>query len=433
MIVSLVNRIPYKFLSLPLLVLVAACGGPATKSGAFRSINSDTVDFWDRQTTENAEVLEQIVDEFNEGRDGLPINVIQSGNYGDIYTKSIAAIRAGSLPGMAVAYGNMTVEYANMGAVAELDPLIAAAGTGLTQEELDDFFPAVLEQNVYPSHGGKTLSFPYTKAVLVLYCNTRVMAEAGIESPPVTWGEFVEQCRAIKAKTGKHAFSLDVDASTINGMIFSMGGDIFDGASPTYDTPEARAALNLVETLFTEELAYQNPPRSFNDQTAFGNDEIAFALRASSSLPYFDLVMEGKEGWLVAPIPQTDPSNPATILYGANISIFNTTEEQVQTAWDFIKYFTSPEISVRWALNTGYLPYRKSAVDDPALQAFWGEWPYNRTAFDCLPFARPAPNIEGWQIARSLLENAVTKVVTGLDSTENAVASLQKEIDREFP
>lgn len=417
---------------LPLIAILARCGVPQQDTepngGAFRPIDPDVADLWDRQTTENAELLRGLVEEFNAGYDGLPVKIVQSGNYGDIYQKTTAAIQAGTLPAMAVAYGNMTLEYAEAEAVVDLNRFIAEPEVGLSKETLDDFFPAVLEQNRYEQFGGAMLSFPYTKAVLVMYVNENVLEEAGIEGPPSTWSEFLDQCRAVKRKTGKYALAFDVDASTINGMIFSRGGRVAENGRPAYGTPEARAVFSLLETLFAEKLAFQNPPRSFNDQTAFGENEIAFAFRPSSSLPYFRLVMEGNEGWRVTSIPQGDPSDPATVLYGANISVFRTTRAQQRASWAFLKYFTSTEVNVRWALNTGYLPYRKSAINNPRLQRHWAEWPSNRTAFDCLAYARPEPNLKGWQQVRNQLEDAVTSVITGLRSAPEALEHLQASI-----
>lgn len=416
-------------------ILAAGCGDPSPGGtanhdpGRFKPIDPTVAGFWDRQTTENAELLKAIAGEFNASYDGPPIKVIQSGNYADIYTKTIAAIRARTLPAMAVAYGNMTVEYAKFDAVVDIGELMNDPDVGFTQDEIDDFFPAVLEQNRYPDLDNRLFSFPYTKAVLVMYCNTDVMSAAGLKDPPETWDDFLAQCRAIKRQTGKPALCFDVDASTINGMIFSRGGEIIIDGNLRYDTPEALATLEFLDTLFKEKLAYQNPPRTFSDQTAFGNNNIAFSFRPSSSRPYYELVKEGLDGWLISPIPQADPVHPSTVLYGANISIFNTTPEQVQSAWAFTKFFTSVEMNVRWALHTGYLPYRKSAVDHPDLQAYWAKWPYNRTAFDCLPSARPEPNIEGWQEVRRYAENAATAVITGLKTAGEAVATLQREVD----
>lgn len=420
------------------VLLLVACGprpGSTTPTGAivaFKPIAPDAADLWDRQTTENADILGAIVGEFNAGNPGLPVKIVQSGNYADIYRKTTAAIQAGTLPAMAVAYGNMTVEYARAGAVAGLDEFIRDPERGLTEADLADFFPAMLDQNRYPELDGAILSWPYTKAVLVMYFNTRVMSAAGIDAPPATWDEFVAQCRTIKAKTGKRALCLDVDASTLNGMIFSRGGEIMAGGRPVYRTAQAQAAFEMLALLFQEDLAFQNTPRSFNDQTSFGADETAFVFRPSSSLPYFKIVMEGTDGWGVAPIPHDDAANPATVLYGANVSVFNTTPEHQRTAWDFLKHFTSPRVNAEWAVKTGYLPCRKSATEDPALQAFWAEWKYNRVAFDCLAFARSEPNIAGWQTMRGLLENAATEVVTGLKKPDAALEGLQTAIDAEY-
>jgi multiple sugar transport system substrate-binding protein/sn-glycerol 3-phosphate transport system substrate-binding protein len=419
------------------VLFIAGCGprpaGTGAKAaGAFAPIAPDAADLWDRQTTENADILEAIVKAFNAQNPGLPVKVVQSGNYGDIYRKTTAAIKARTLPSMAVAYGNMTVEYAREGAVADLGEFIRDPERGLAEADLGDFFPAVLEQNRYPQFGGAVLSWPYTKAVLVLYFNTRVMTAAGLSAPPATWDEFLGQCRVIKAKTGKHAICLDVDASTLDALIFSRGGEIVKDGRLSFSSPQTLAMLGMLETLFKEGLAYQNTPRTFSDQTAFGANETAFAFRPSSSLPYFKLVMEGNEGWGVARIPQSDPARPATVLYGANVSVFKTTAAHQAAAWAFLKYFTSPKVNAEWAVKTGYLPCRKSATEEPALQKFWAEWAYNRVAFDCLAFARSEPNVVGWQTIRSLLENAATEVVTGLKSPQAALDSLQAAVDAEY-
>lgn len=414
---------------------IAGCGSgeqrrtSSESDGAFSPVVADAADLWDRQTTENAELLRSIADEFNERHDGLPVKIVQSGNYGDIYRKTVAAIEAGSLPAMAAAYGNMTVEYADSGAVAALDPYVEQDESGLTDKDLDDFFPALLEQNRYNAFDEAMLSFPYTTSVLVMYANQRVLEEANVDGPPATWAEFLEQARTIKRQTGKPALCFDVDPSTINGMIFSRGGTVLRDGHPAYDDPAVYDTFEFLATLFDEELAYQNPPRSYDDQTAFGADEIAFAFRPSSSLPYFRLVMEGNDGWTVTSIPQSDPANPVTVVYGANITVFQTTAEHKRSAWAFLKYFTSPDVTVRWALGTGYLPCRRSAVDDPRLQAHWEEWPGNRVPFDQLEFARPEPNVPRWQEVRGLVTNAMVETITDRKTPDAALADLQAAVE----
>ena len=398
---------------------------------AFKPIDPSAAVFWDRQTTESAELLRSLAAEFNAGRpNALPIKVEHIGGYSDIFRKVSASIRARALPSMAVAYESMTAEYAQAGAVIPLDDFVKDPQIGLKKEDLDDFFPVALETNRYPDFAGKMYSFPFCKSVLMLYFNKRVLAQAGILAPPKTWDEFIDQCRLVTAKTGKPAYALNVDCSTIDAMIFSFGGEVVAGKKTLFDAPPAIKTFQVLDTLAKEKLAYQIAPSTFDDETALAQDYVAFMMRSSSGRTSVATLMQGRQDqWGMASIPQGDSQNPHTVLYGPNICVFNTTPDQQRAAWDFVKFFTSSAISVRWALGTGYLPIRKSAAANPDLQKFWGEWPYNRTAFDCLPFAKAEPNLSGWQEVRSLVENAEAEVLTGLKPARQAALDLKAKAD----
>ena len=426
---------------LGLVLLFARCGGqPATPTvdptdatkAVFKPVDATAAVFWDRQTTETAELLRTLADDYNSRRPQglLPVKVEHVGGYSDIFRKVSASIQARTLPSMAVGYESMTSEYIQTNAVVPVDHFVADPVIGLTQPNMDDFFPAVLETNRYPDYGGRMYSFPFCKSVLMMYFNKQVLAQAGYDRPPATWDEFLEQCRQVKAKTGKYAYAVSVDCSRIDGWIFSMGGEVIDGRTTLFDSLEALRVFELIETLAKEQLAYQIPPGTYDDETALGHDEIAFAFRSSSGRTSIARLMEGRENlWGMASIPQADPGNPHTVLFGPNICIFNTTPEQQRAAWEFVKFFTSAETSVKWALGSGYLPIRKSAAGNPAIQEFWASWPYNRAAFDCLPFAKPEPNVAGWQEVRSLVEKAETEVLTGMKTGRQAALDLKQNAD----
>lgn len=412
------------------LLLAIGCGGPSGSTGRFEPIDPEAAVFWDRQTTETAELLRNIAADFNaSGRAGLPIKVEHIGSYSDIFRKVSASIQAGKLPAMAVAYQSMTAEYVQAGAVIALDDLVTHPEFGIPQEERNDFFPAAIETNKFPDLGGKMYSFPFCKSVLMLYFNKTVLAEAGIEVPPQTWDQFLAQCRRVKAKTGHPAYAVSVDPSTIAGMIFSMGGEVAAGRETLFDSPAALKTFGLLETLAKEKLAYQIAPGSYDDEVALAQGDVAFAMRSSSGRTSVTRLMNDLDKWGMTRIPQADPEHPRTVLYGPNICVFNTTSEQQRAAWEFVKFFNSAEAGVRWALGTGYLPIRKSAAQDPAIQAFWAEWPHNRAAFDCLPFAKSEPNLAGWQEVRGLVDTAETEILTGLKSAAQAAADLKRKAD----
>ncbi|MBI4557392.1 MAG: ABC transporter substrate-binding protein [Candidatus Hydrogenedentes bacterium] len=406
-------------------------GGTPAALRTFQPINPDAAVFWDRQTTETRQLLLQLADEFNRLHPDLPIKVEHSGGYTEINRKVAASIQAGALPSMAVAYESMTAEYVQAGAVAALDEFTRDPQRGLSAADLADFFPAVLETNRYSEFEGKMYSFPFCKSALMMYFNKRVLADAGFSQPPNTWDEFLEQCRQVKEKTGKFACALNVDCSTVDGMIYSMGGELVKDHATLFDSLEAMRVFELIETLVREKLAYQITRDSYDDESALAQDQIAFLFRSSSGRTSIARLMQGDmQRWGMTRIPQADPADPRTVLYGPNIVIFNTTPDQQRAAWEFVKFFTSPEIGVRWALGTGYIPIRRSAAQHPDVQAFWNEWEYNRAAFDCLAFARSEPNFAGWQEVRELVHDAETAILTGMKNARAAATELKQAADQ---
>jgi ABC-type glycerol-3-phosphate transport system substrate-binding protein len=414
--------------------LLAGCGGTpggeSARGAVFRPVDTASAVLWDRQTTDTGGLLRELVAGFNAARPGLPVKVEYAGTYPDIFRKVSASIQAGVLPAMAVSYESMTVEYIPTGAALELDPFINDPKEGLTPDELDDFFPAALQPNRYTDFGGKMYSFPLFKSIPMLYYNRRVMAKAGLTEPPATWGEFLDQCRKIKAATGKPAYAVSVDCSTVDAMIFSRGGDVVRGRETLFDSPQAVEVFEFYATLAREGLAYQTPPSTFQDNEALTKDEVAFSIRTSSSRSAIMLLMDNdKTRWGMARIPQTDPAHPGTVLFGPNVTIFNTTAEQKAAAWAFAKWFTSAEISARWAAGTGYLPVRKSAMDRPEMKKLFDEWECNRAPFDCLSFARSEPNITGWQQVRDIVTRTLSEVLSGSREPREAAISLKSAAD----
>ncbi len=420
---------------LALAAHLSGCGdgarGPVPEPGVFKPVDARNAVMWDRQITESAELFRRLVGEFNTQHPGMPVKVERAGGYADIFRKVSASIQAGVLPAMAVSYEPMTSEYIPTGAAVALDPYVQNPEMGLPPAELEDFYPAMLESNRFSGHDGRMYSFPLYKSVLMLYFNRKVLEAAGLGAPPATWEEFLAQCRRIKQATGKPAHAVNVDCSTINGLIFSMGGEVFRNGETLYDSPESVAVFELYETLLREGLAYATPPGSYDDNVALAKGQIAFTLRTSSARSDVRLMMrDGIDHLGMARIPQKDPARPATVVYGPNVTLFNTTPEQIQTAWAFVKWFTTPEVSARWSAETGYLPVRRSALDQPVLQGLWAEWDTAREPFDCLAFARGEPNIAGWQQVRDLAARALSEVLAGTRTGREAAAGLKRDADR---
>lgn len=379
------------------------------------------VTFWHVSTKIHEEVLLDLIEQFNENNEwGITVVPEYGGYYGDIRTKTLAAISAGTPPEMAVAYQNMVAEYAEAGVVEPLDDYIASKKYGLTEAELNDYYQAFLEGDRYPAFGNKTLSFPPNRSMEVMYYNKDWLAELGYEGPPGTWEEFYEMCEAATDPAAEtYGYAISPSASTFAGWVWTRGGEILseDGTEPVFEE-EGTEALAFLQRMVEEGVAYQIAER-YGDQTDFANEKVVFTFGSTAGIPYYDAAVEGRFDWSIAPMPH-ETEEPIVDMYGPSITVFQTTPEKQLASWLFLKWFTEPEQTARWAITTGYFPVRRSAAQSEEMLAHFSENPLYAKAFSFLPYAKTEPTIAGWQMVRDAMEEASVAVISGESGPEEA-------------
>ncbi len=399
--------------------------------------------FWHVLTKHLEKAMLELVDEFNRTNPyGITVKPEYAGYYGDIYKKTIAAIAAGSPPDLAIAYQNMVSEYAQADAVVDLDPYIQSKKYGLSEEDLNDFFPAFLASDRYPAFGNKMLSFPFNRSVEVMYYNLDMLKEAGFDGPPATWEEFDQICEAVtKDKDGdgqpdQFCYAISPSASTFDLWLFSRGGKPLsdDGKTIAFNDEVGLEVLTWLRNLVDKGYAYQISER-YGDQTDFGNEKVAFTFGSSTGISYYEKAVadpdtgEPKFAWGVTLPPQTPP-NKATVGYGPSVAIFKTTPEKQLAAWLFVKWYTEKEQTLRWAQASRYMPLRKSAAEDPSMQKFFEENPVYKQAFDILQYAKNEPSIAGWQEVRGLIGDMLVAVISGEMTPQEALEYYAAEAQR---
>ncbi|MFW6159315.1 MAG: ABC transporter substrate-binding protein [Planctomycetota bacterium] len=385
--------------------------------------------FWHTQAQENAELLQKIVDDYNATDPPIPVVLVYSGGYSALFRKVRVAIPTGKLPDLVVAYESMVAEYIQSDAVVPLDPYIHDPEIGLSKESLADIFPSILENNRYAAFGNKFYTFPFTKSVLMFYYNLDLIRKAGFEKRPETWTEFAEQCLAMKKKLGKEGYAISVDASTVDGMIMSYGGQIVtaDGRRALFDKPPAVQAFTLIHDLCRQGGAYQIDRENYGDRKDFASQNCAFFLRSSTTRPFIQGDIQGRFDWDMGVIPHGEGVEPVTVLFGANVAVMKTGDERQRAAWQFVKYFASTPVTARWSIGTGYLPVRRSAADRPEVKAFFATDRSNRRAFDALEVARAEPGVLGWQEARGKIEEAASDAIGGRVPPEQIARRLNEQ------
>lgn len=409
------------------VVALPGCGG--VREARVSAAAGKRLEFWHTRRGDQEQALRGICDEYNRTHPGVTIVPVYQGSYDELNKKLRASILAHAVPALAVAYEPQVAEYAANNALRPLDDLVRDPKVGLTKADLADIPPQYLAANRYVQYRNQLLSFPFTKSNLVLFYNKSLLQKAGIRNPPRTWSEFEQQAAAVSKQTGRPAVHWDHDASTLDGMIFSQGGQLLtaDGKHTLFDQPGTVRTLELLQRLQKSRCLVQ---ASGDEGTALVTSQrVAFSFGSTATRATMERLIGNKFDWDVAVIPHADAVKPVTVMYGPNVCIFRSAPDAEREAWSFVKFFISPPITARWARETGYLPIRKSAVSLPEMKAFYARNPRAQRVYQILSVAKPEPNVVGWQEVRGLLSGASRAVLSGGATPQAAAADLKRKAD----
>lgn len=92
----------------------------------------------------------------------------------------------------------------------------------------------------------------------------------------------------------------------------------------------------------------------------FANEQVGAYIGSNAGEVYVKDGVEDKFEYAAAPYPAE-----SAVQQGTNIYMFdNADDAQKKAAFEFLKYLTSKEAQIKFALDTGYMPARTSALED---------------------------------------------------------------------
>jgi multiple sugar transport system substrate-binding protein/sn-glycerol 3-phosphate transport system substrate-binding protein len=376
--------------------------------------------WWHQHSGSREEKLLPLVEQFNETNEcGITVEAQNQGGYNDIRDKVNVSSAAGEQPAaLVVGYQNDQAFYQLNETLVDLDTYLDDPHWGLTAEDKADFFESFITQGIHPAFDNQRLGFPPNRSMEVLYYNQTWLEELGFDGPPTTPEEFKEMaCAGAEANgDGTGGYILRDDASAVAAWTLAFGGDILneDGTGYVYDGDATVQALTILKEMLDEGCAffytegYPNP--------AFAARQGIFTQGSSSGLPYYggDVATiaeeEGRDEdvWGVTAIPHTT-ADPVQNIYGADIMITQTTPEKQLAAWEFIKWFTSPEIQAEWNKISGYFPTRRGT--EAFLGGYKDENPQWSTALDLLQYGSYEPQLISYQSTRDAAQAAFNEIM----------------------
>ena len=432
------------FLAVVLLaVSFAFAGGSAEQATTSESSdvvttisNPITIEFWHSFSGDvQLPVIEGLVKEFNDtvGKEkGITVVPVAQGSGPQLYSKVIGAIKAGDVPAVAMTKVIYNEDYVTADASVDLTPYINDSEVGIT--DFDDFFPAFQEESKGYSKEG-IYSLPLAKNVDVVYYNADFFAENGLV-PPRTWDELEVVAQKIYDLTGRAAFGYDNLSYLFQNLCYQYGGAYTNNKGDLLfleDNAWLEGVTNYADKVWAG--IWRTAGEDYFFSGPFARQTIMMYVGGTVESTYIN--MKGPEfKWSAAPIPQANPEDPHALSYDhviAALSLDGYTEE-TYAAWEFIKFITSTEASLKITTGTAYMATRNSVLETEEYKTFIAnggndalkaatqqkDFLFYEPAFTTDTYSTSTLSTEITTMMKSILENHVDPQ-TAMDALVNAL------------
>lgn len=418
------NRPPRRRLRGVTIGLIAAGLLGTALAGCGRSRGDETLRFWAMGA--EGERVQGLLEEFERENPGLRVEVQQL-PWSAAHEKLLTAFVGRSTPDLAQLGNTWIAEFAAIGALEPLDPLLARSAA------LDStrFFAGIWRTNLID---GVCYGVPWYVDTRLLFYRRDLLAAAGYDSVPASWSGWRAAMEAVRRAGGgdRYGVFLPVNewlAPVVLGL--QAGSPLLaeEATRGAFRGPEFRRAFDFLLGLYRDELA---PPVS-NNEIANLYQEFArgyFAMYVTGPWNIGEmkrrLPPELQDAWGTAPLPGPDDRLPGVSTAGGSSLVLFRHGRQKEGAWKLMEFLARPDVQLRFYELTGDLPARIEAWEDSALAAD----PRIRAFGRQLRHVVPTPKIPEWELIATRVQERVEMAVRGAIPPDSALALLDRDAER---
>ena len=392
-----------------------------TAKAETESAEEVTINFWHHysaQSAENETLTTVLIPKFEEENPGIKVNAV-SHEWADLHDKLLISAQSDTLPDVARLDSAWIPEFQKMGVLVPLN------------KEMSDYSEVaggLLDSAMSTAEiGGDNYGLALNTNTKILFYNVEALEAAGLTAP-TTMDEFVEDCKKLAGtnENGQQVWGYDepgLSGWNLCPFIWSMGGSLTNEdqtkASGYLNGPETVAAIDMFAELYKAQAITGWNSGDIPMTDGFGTGRYAMLLEGpwkvaelAGAYPDFK--------YATAPVP-AGKGGSISVLGGEDISMFNSANKDA--AWKFMKFMTSEFAQVEMA-KCGQIPCNKQALEtDTVKQADFA--PY----IEQLQTAKSRPTVACWSEFDSELAAAVTEVVNGDKTAQEAMDELAVKVD----
>ena len=387
--------------------------------------------FWHSFVATTIPALNELIERFEKEHPDIDVEAQYVPTGDALVQKLITAIQSQTAPDVSWIHADFLDKLIESDAIFPMEHFIKG-DDGLTEEEMDDFFPQLLGAF---SHKKVLYALPMDATVLALVYNKDQFKRAGIDPniPPKTWNDLKEYSKKLtldKDGDGKiDQYGFYVPAYPGSGplsiwevlqwspFLWQAGGEIIDSTQTKvlFNSEAGVQALTLWKEIY-DQLNFSN--YSFTHDMGLASGSISMIMDGPWDLPTFRKMKN--IDWAVASLPE-GPKGKATYIAGESLAIFKQSKNPDAT-WTFVKWVTQPEIQAMFSMSSGYLPVRKSVLEREDYKAFLEKDLAMKSFVDQIKIARQRPTIERYYVnINQFIADAIEQTLIGNKSPRKAL------------
>ncbi|MBA3416407.1 MAG: extracellular solute-binding protein [Chloroflexia bacterium] len=291
---------------------------------------------------------------------------------------------------------------------------------------------------------GKVYGLPYYADTITFMYDEQALADAGIEAPPTTWEEVLEQSLLLKEGGMEYPFIYELDQTlptiteVYTSMVFGRGGELIDEAKvPLWDQPEQPANLQfkwLVDAR-NEHQILTFVPHETDVVRAMNTGQHAFTVMYNYNLAALNNAatspMAGRFKLALMP-GETHECYGFAKFYNMTTMAADRGPEAIAAAGDFIQYFGGEidgeaPIAKRWAVENGLGFGLTSLLDDPEVEEAYSQWVDLALWREQLDLARARRQSVWYGIWGEFFRRQYAQAMAGEISADEALAASAEE------
>lgn len=378
--------------------------------------------FWHGYTEADGDVLEGIVDAFNDSQDEVHIST-EINTWDVIDDTLLPALSSKTGPDLVAMPAERFPVYAAKKAFISLEDFYADAANNAS--DVVEGAKAMTEVD------GTSYAVPIGFVPLAIYYDKAAFADAGITEVPADWDAWVDAAKKLTVDENgdgtpeRYGLVLPDHATVGNGvwpsLLWGNGGDIVADGEAVIDSPENAETLAFWHDAVVNDAISPTGVDGIEADSVFSSGKAAMTFGG----PWMTFIA-GDAGidYGIAPIP-AGPETQAASAIGLTLSVTDQGDTAKQeAAQKFLAYFLNDDNAAAWSLGSGWPPLRTSIPADAV-----AENPTVATLSQYTAFTRPLlPGVVNSTDVLAALDELTQRAMAG-DDIDALLADAQAKVE----